>query len=160
MRFIPAGSVALAFLSGCATSALYDWGNYEQAAYAYAKDPGEVETYIDSLDEIIANAEKTNKVPPGIYAERGYALLSIGQRDAAMQDFLREREKWPEARKLMTLLLEGPPEKGQLNERVRESQLGAPKPVSGEIAQPSAESDGSEMAVDAQEEPVADEVQQ
>jgi hypothetical protein len=43
---------------------------------------------------------------------------------------------------------------------VRESQLGAPRPVSGEIAQPSAESDGSEMAVDAQEEPVTDEIQQ
>ena len=159
MRFIPV-SIALAFFSGCASPALYDWGNYEQAAYAYAKDPGEVERYIESLDEIIADAEETNKVPPGIYAERGYALLSIGRRDAAMEDFARERDKWPESRKLMGLLIEGPPEEGRLNERVLESQLGAREPVSGEIAEPSAESDGSDMAVDAQEEPVADEVQQ
>jgi hypothetical protein len=159
MRFIPV-TFALALLSGCASSALYDWGNYEQAAYAYAKDPGEVERYIESLDGIITNAEKTNKVPPGIYAERGYALLSIGQRDAAMQDFARERDKWPESRKLMGLLIDGPPEEGRLNERVLESQPGAPETVSDELAEPSAEAEDSEPAVDVQKEPMTDNVPQ
>ena len=159
MRFI-AVSIALAFLSGCASTALYDWGNYEQAAYAYAKDPGEVERYIESLDEIIAGAEETNKVPPGIYAERGYALLSIGRRDAAMEDFARERDKWPESRKLMGLLIEGPPEESELSESVLESQLGTPESVSDEFADPSAESEDSYPAVDTQEEPVNDQVQQ
>ena len=99
----------LSILSGCASNQqLYHWGNYEQAYYAYEKNPGEVDAYIDALGEIIVTGEEKDKVPPGLYAEYGYVLLVSGRSEEAMANFAKEREKWPESGKLMTLLIDGP----------------------------------------------------
>ncbi len=98
----------LSILAGCANQSLYHWGNYEQAYYAYEKNPGEIDAYIASLDEIIVAGEEKNSVPPGLYAEYGYALMIAGRNEEAMANFVKEREKWPESRKLMGLMIDGP----------------------------------------------------
>jgi len=106
--------VSIALLSGCtSTQGLYHWGNYEQAAYAYAKNPGEVDEYIESLDKIIVAGEEKNRVPPGLYAEYAYALMIMGRTDDAMLSFGKERDKWPESRKLMDLMIDGPTKRDQ-----------------------------------------------
>ncbi len=108
--------VSIALLSGCTTTqGLYHWGNYEQAAYAYAKNPGEVDEYIESLNKIIVSGEEKNRVPPGLYAEYGYALMIMGRTDDAMLSFGKERDKWPESRRLMDLMIDGPAERGEIN---------------------------------------------
>ena len=109
--------VSIVLLSGCTTSqGLYHWGNYEQAAYAYAKNPGEVDEYIESLNKIIVSGEEKNRVPPGLYAEYGYALMIMGRTDDAMLSFGKERDKWPESRRLMDLMIDGPAERGDIND--------------------------------------------
>lgn len=106
--------VSIVLLSACTTNqGLYHWGNYEQAAYAYAKNPGEVDEYVESLDKIIVAGEEKNRVPPGLYAEYAYALMIMGRTDDAMLSFGKERDKWPESRKLMDLMIDGPTERDQ-----------------------------------------------
>jgi len=101
--------LCIAMCTGCAQqSSLYNWGNYEQAYYAYTKDPGETDAYLEALNEIITDGEEKNRVPPGLYAEYGYTLMLVGRTDEAMANFGKEREKWPESRKLMDLMIAGP----------------------------------------------------
>ncbi len=85
-------AVSAYMLTACTTGTnLYYWGNYEQALYSYTKRPGEVDQYIESLGEIVAEGEKRNKVPPGLYAEYGYALMTAGREAEALEYFEKER---------------------------------------------------------------------
>jgi hypothetical protein len=97
----------MAALSGCGPTGLYHWGNYEQALYDYTKQPGEIDAYVASLGAIIDTGEQSNNVPPGLYAEYGYALMVAGRGDEAMTYFEKERDKWPEAEKMMGLIIDG-----------------------------------------------------
>ena len=105
-RFILVLTSSILF-SGCAQQNMYYWGNYEQAVYAYAKNPGDVDKYVESLDAIIVTGEERNQVAPGLHAEHGFALLAIGRTDDAMMSFRKERDKWPESRRLMDLVIDG-----------------------------------------------------
>lgn len=94
-------------IAGCTTQkSLYSWGNYEQSLYQYYRNPDDVDGYIESLGEIIAAAEQEGKVPPGIYAEHGHALLTAGRGDEAAINFEKEKTLWPESSKLMDIMLE------------------------------------------------------
>jgi len=44
-------------------------------------------------------------VPPGLYAEYGYALLELGDEQAALAYFAKEQETWPESAYLMTKVI-------------------------------------------------------
>jgi hypothetical protein len=101
--------IALLMLSGCASSGLYHWGDYEQASYSYTKNPGEIDAYMESLEKIIRKGEKNNRVPPGLYAEYGYALVVAGRRGEAVDYFAKEQGKWPESDRLMSLMINGVP---------------------------------------------------
>ena len=58
------------------------------------------------LQKLIAEAERGGgKVPPGCYAEYGYALLEEGQRDVAIENFAKERDSWPESRFFMEKMI-------------------------------------------------------
>lgn len=99
--------VSFAFTTGCVAPGLYHWGDYEQSLYDYTKRPGEVEAYIADLDAIILKGEEAGNVPPGMYAEYGFALTKVGRDEEAQAYFSKEREKWPESETLMTLVLDG-----------------------------------------------------
>ena len=59
-----------------------------------------------SLKTIILAAQQEGKtVPPGIYAEYGYALYEEGNAPEAIKYFERERDTWPESRVFMEKLI-------------------------------------------------------
>ena len=100
-------TVAVAALSGCVSqNAMYAWGNYDEALYKHYREPQDRETWLTNLKTIILDAEQEGKkVPPGVYAEYGYALLEEQQYDAAISYFNKEKEKWPESRLLMEKMI-------------------------------------------------------
>lgn len=92
-------------LPGCVTS-LYHWGQYEQSLYKHYKTPGDLETYVTQLGETLADSEAQQRVPPGLRAEYGYALLKQGKAAEAITQFHREKQAWPESTRLMDLLIQ------------------------------------------------------
>ena len=95
-------------LAACATGPgpLYQWGSYETDLYEYYKDSRNIDEYVASLEKIIDKGEETNQVPPGVYAEHGYALLVAGREEEAIASFERERERWPESERFMNAVIE------------------------------------------------------
>jgi hypothetical protein len=111
LRPILAAVIALA----CApqTKQMYRWGGYDTALYKHYKSPQDRETFVASLKKLIAEAEQAGgKVPPGCYAEYGYALLEEGQRDAAVEYFAKERDLWPESRLFMEKMIQNAQRQG------------------------------------------------
>jgi len=90
--------------SGC-SSTKYKWHNYDGVLYQYYKNPQDNEEFTEHLNEIIREAEASGKVPPGIYAEYGYAMHEKGQYDEAIKYYQKEYDKWPESRTFMTKMI-------------------------------------------------------
>ena len=100
-----AGSTLLYLGLGCKPPQQYAWHNYEASLYKLAKDPSALDKYgADLLDQIQAG-EPTRRVPPGIYAEYGYFLLSNHRVKDAVAYFQKEKDRWPEAKVYMDLLI-------------------------------------------------------
>jgi len=96
-------------LVGCVApqQRLYAWGKYDSVLYAHYKKPAERAEWVTNLKTIIAQAEQAGaKVPPGMYAEYGYALLEEGQRDRAVEYFEKEKALWPESRAFMDKMIQ------------------------------------------------------
>ena len=93
--------------SGCAGKVTtYRWGNYDEILYSHYKAPQERQAYVAGLKTIILAAQQEGKtVPPGIYAEYGYALYEEGNAPEAIKYFERERDTWPESRVFMEKLI-------------------------------------------------------
>jgi hypothetical protein len=100
-------AAALAALAGCVPQGqLYHWNGYDDALYRHYKNPQDREAWIGRLRTTIGEAENRGlKVPPGIYAEYGYALLEEGRTQDAVRYFRREQEKWPESRVFMEKMI-------------------------------------------------------
>ena len=92
------------FLSGCTTSR-YTWNNYDSVLYQHYKNPHENDAFIEKIKDIIQQGEASDTIPPGIYAEYGYALYEKGQYPEAMDLFQKEYDKWPESRVFMTKMI-------------------------------------------------------
>lgn len=94
-------------LAACAQpKTLYTWGEYQPALLAHAKNPQDVAGFAKRLETSIATAEKAGNVPPGLYAEYGYALLELNRQADAVRFFTKERERWPESGVLMSRLID------------------------------------------------------
>lgn len=94
------------FSSGCATTQrAYYWGNYENTLYGLYKGSVSRTEYAEGLNNIVAEGEKTGKVPPGLYAECGFAFYEIGDKEQAINFFQKEHEKWPESRYVMEKMI-------------------------------------------------------
>jgi hypothetical protein len=98
---------ALAASLGCNTSkTMYRWGGYDQALYDHYKNPQQRDEFVAKLGGIISEAEKTGGVvPPGCYAEYGWALYEEGRTAEAVVYFEKESKLWPESRPLMEKLI-------------------------------------------------------
>jgi hypothetical protein len=102
---------ALAFLvavvSGCATQQThYAWGNYDEALYAYYKTPAQHQQYVAALKAIILATERDGtRIPPGIYAEYGYALYEEGNAAEAIAYYQREMAAWPASQVFMEKMI-------------------------------------------------------
>ena len=96
----------LVMLAGCQTNTgLYQWGSYEDSTYQYYKTPAEIEVYTAKLQASIATAERYGKVPPGLYAEYGTALLNQGKKDEAVAYYRKERDLWSESQFFMDAMI-------------------------------------------------------
>jgi hypothetical protein len=98
---------AAALLCACAgPQTKYAWGNYEEALYVHYKAPSEIDAFAGSLQKTITQAEgQGKKVGPGIYAEYGYILQSLGKFDEAIRFYEKEKAAWPEAGTFMNTMI-------------------------------------------------------
>lgn len=92
---------------GCATSQTsYRWGNYDSALYALYQNPQDQQAFVASLKTIILESERSGtKIPPGIYAEYGFALYEEGRTSDAIAYFQREADAWPASRVFMEKMI-------------------------------------------------------
>ncbi|MBP7223500.1 MAG: hypothetical protein BWY90_00458 [Deltaproteobacteria bacterium ADurb.BinA014] len=96
---------AILMMAGCAAQGQYAWQNYDQKLYNHYKNPAKSEQFIEDLKDIIQYGEEGGKVPPGIYAEYGYALYEQGNYHEAIEYFKKEQAKWPESNIIMTKMI-------------------------------------------------------
>lgn len=91
------------FLSACGpeVNTLYSWNGYSSAVLTHYKDGTSATDFATSLAIIIQKSEAEDKVPPGLYAEYGYALLESGNDSQAIIYFQKERDAWPESEAYM-----------------------------------------------------------
>lgn len=95
-----------ALISGCASQPGYKWGQYEQSLYNYYANPAKVAELSNSLFNDIEEAERKQRVPPGLYAEYGYLMLETGMPRKAAFYFNKEKSLWPESTHFMNTLLQ------------------------------------------------------
>jgi len=98
--------LVLGMLAGCAAPTMYRWGGYDQALYEHYKNPQQRDVFVAKLSNIIQQAEATGgPVPPGCYAEYGWALYEEGRTAEAVAYFEKESKQWPESKPLMEKLI-------------------------------------------------------
>lgn len=85
---------------------MYHWGAYDSALYGHYRNPSEREAWITALRTTIGEAEQEGRrVPPGLYAEYGYALVEEGNTREAIAYFQKEKAQWPESAVLMDKMI-------------------------------------------------------
>ena len=98
---LAAATIAAVLSSSCAQKPpIYRWGDYEDLVYEMYAKPGKADpgTQVAKLSEDVARTEAEGKrVPPGVHAHLGYMYYLQGSRDAAYQEFVTERELFPES---------------------------------------------------------------
>jgi len=102
-------AAALVALLGSACAGqrpLYHWEDYDRRLYEHYRNPQDRARWTAAMQHVVAAAEQEGqRVPPGIYAEYGYALLERGDREGAVAYFEKERDLWPESRLLMDKMI-------------------------------------------------------
>jgi len=95
-------------------SSYYYWGSYNETLYAHYHAPQEREAWIAGLKATILEAEQRDaRMPPGIYAEYGYALFEEGDTQNAIAYFKKEQALWPESRFLMEKMIRNAEQRGR-----------------------------------------------
>jgi len=103
----------LFLISSCAApSTLYTWGkkkyNYQQNSYNYLKASNEesINLLKASYVNIIENQRGTRRtVPPGIYADYGFLLVSLNENEKGIEMLKREIILYPESTIFITRIL-------------------------------------------------------
>jgi hypothetical protein len=91
---------------GCATSSLYEWGDYEADMYKAYKSPDDEVEFEETLVVMMNRAQKKGtRVPPGIYAEYAYQLFEENKLGEAIVYLQKESDAWPESTALMVRLI-------------------------------------------------------
>lgn len=96
----------LVLMAGCAPKSRYAWCDYDNKLYKHYCNPTEYDEFVENLKEVIEEGESDGTVPPGIYAEYGFALYEKGKFFDAIVFFQKEQDKWPESRVLMTKMIQ------------------------------------------------------
>lgn len=97
--------LGLLLLAGCAQT-MYRWGGYDETLYNHYKNPQDRQEFVEHLSLVISDAESRGaRVPPGCYAEFGWALYEEGRGEQAVVYFAKESKFWPESRVLMEKLV-------------------------------------------------------
>jgi hypothetical protein len=95
-------------------TSFYHWGTYNETLYAHYRAPQEREAWVEGLKTTILEAEQRGeKVPPGLYAEYGYALFEEGNTTQAIANYQKEAALWPEARFFMEKMVRNAEQRGR-----------------------------------------------
>jgi hypothetical protein len=101
-------SVLILFITGCANTTIYHWGDYSDTLYSYTKEPTN-ESKLEHKAELISiiNLAKSKKkmIPPGINFELAMLLVKKGDNDGASRYFNQEKLLFPESEKYVDLAL-------------------------------------------------------
>ena len=92
-------------ICGCVPKTQYAWNNYDKKLYNHYNDPSQKDEFIQALKETLEEAESSNNVPPGIYAEYGFLMHEQGNSLQAIQYYQKEADKWPESRAFMNKMI-------------------------------------------------------
>lgn len=93
-------------LVACVAPTHYAWSGYDDVLYTHYKNPQDRQAFVAQLKEVVLrSAQEGRRVPPGIYAEYGYALYEEGQLQEAVVYFKKEHDLWPESRFLMEKMI-------------------------------------------------------
>ncbi len=91
----------MGLLASCSsTKPMYSWYDYEDATYQYSKkQTDELKTkMMEQYLKLIQNQKGTRGVvPPGLYAEYGYALYMGGKEEEGLSYLKQEIELYPES---------------------------------------------------------------
>ena len=82
-------------------SSLYEWRGYDDALYNYSQKRDEIskEKLIRVYEQIIANpGGTTQRVPPGVFADYGFLLLSSGNKTKGLEMLQKEIVLYPESK--------------------------------------------------------------
>lgn len=96
----------------------YAWGDYSKSLYKLKKGPTDerLQSHKEVLVRIITDSKENSwRVPPGIYAEYGYILLSEGKTSEGLANIELEAATYPESRVFM--------------ERIKAQAIQKPAPV-------------------------------
>lgn len=105
--------IFLLFTSACASSvsdAGYYWGNYSKTSYLLVSEPSDesLQIHLEGLEKIVEESkDRELRVPPGIYAEIGYALTKLGRENEAARFFHMERQLYPESAPFLDAVVQG-----------------------------------------------------
>lgn len=100
------GPAAALLAAGCAPKTLYTWRGYDDTLYAHYKNPQDHAKHIERMQTIVTETEAAGvKMPPGVYAEYGYALLEESRFDESVTYFKKEKETWPESTVIMEKMI-------------------------------------------------------
>jgi len=96
--------IPVIFLLGtvsCASNKLYYWGRYSDDCYDYSKNPSDANKtqLITQMEKMIDNQSSgiRNVVPPGIFADYGYFLITEGRTKEGIENLKKEMELYPES---------------------------------------------------------------
>jgi hypothetical protein len=99
--------------AGCAPPTMYAWNGYDERLYAHYRNPQDREAWVEGLKISILEAERSGqRVPPGVYADYGFALYEEGRFLEAVGYFRKERDLWPESRLLMEKMIRNAERRG------------------------------------------------
>ncbi len=111
MKYLLIAALGLcsALLTGCvAQNSLYYWGNYEDQIHTmyYTPEKAAPELQVINLEAMMEKAKsKGQALPPGFHAHLGYEYALSGQKDKAYEQFMLEKQQYPESTVYMDLLI-------------------------------------------------------
>ena len=99
--YLAAMIMALCFVSCTVQKPLYEWGQYDDAIYAYTKgnDEKSLENLITLYEKIITKPKGSRQVPPpGVCADLGYLMFKKGEKDKGKELLKKEIQLYPESK--------------------------------------------------------------
>lgn len=119
--FLCAGLLIL--VAGCAPKTRYSWNDYDNKLYQHYRNPAEYDEFVEHLKEVIEEGESEGRVPPGVYAEYGFALYEKGKFSESVTFFQKEHDKWPESRVLMVKMIQNAKARGQKSAQANPAEV-------------------------------------
>lgn len=109
MKKLILSAAVIGLLASCSsTKSLYSWYDYEDATYQYNKKRTD-ELKVKMMNQYLKLIQKqkgTRKVvPPGLYAEYGYALYMGGKKEEGLNYLKQEIKVYPESESYISRII-------------------------------------------------------